>query len=104
MHILSIDWDYFVDIDAGYKSRYFPDGGNENIPEAIQNIIWQGRYAQSIVEGKDIRKIKIRKEYNELYDYLKHEQIPFHMIVESHKDCYYFVSGLQKMEMDNIEL
>lgn len=96
MELLSIDWDYFIDADANYKGKYFPDGGNENLPSMLQDFIWQDRYAQSIIEGKDIREIKVRKEYYELCDYLRHEKISLYEIAESHKDYYYFLKRLRQ--------
>jgi len=96
MNILSIDWDYFIGATAEYKAEYFPDGGNENILPWLQNVIWQSRYAQSIVQKKDIRQIKVRKEYESICEYLEYEGIPLREIAESHKNCYHFISELQK--------
>ena len=43
--ILSIDWDYFIGATATQRLMLFPDGGNENISYAIQDLIWNSRYA-----------------------------------------------------------
>lgn len=43
--ILSIDWDYFVDCSANDRFNYFPDGGNEDLPYEIQDLVWNIRYA-----------------------------------------------------------
>lgn len=43
--ILSIDWDYFIKATAFQRGTLFPDGGNENISYALQDFIWDSRYA-----------------------------------------------------------
>jgi hypothetical protein len=39
LNVLSIDWDYFINATYLERGSMFPDGGNENIPDVIKNII-----------------------------------------------------------------
>jgi len=67
-NILSIDWDYFIDISNSDKALYFPDGG-EYISQ-LMNKIWVQRY---VFENKDkMEKVYIEKDkVNVLIDWLK---------------------------------
>ena len=67
-NILSIDWDYFIDISKSDKVLYFPDGG-EYISQ-LMNQIWVQRY---VFENKDkMEKVYIEKDkINILTDWLK---------------------------------
>lgn len=49
--VLSIDWDYLIDASAETRCRLFPDGGNENLPQMLQSIIWIGRYAEQRLQN-----------------------------------------------------
>ena len=57
-NILSIDWDYFIDISKNDKVLYFPDGGEYVSP--LMNKIWVERY---VLENKDkMEKVYIEKD------------------------------------------
>ena len=42
--VLSIDWDYFIKATANEREFMFPDGGNEDLPESVQNSVWASHY------------------------------------------------------------
>ena len=66
--ILSIDWDYFCDATIEEIMRLFPDGGNENLPLFLSNIIWASRYSSSTLmqDEKGLENIEIKKQEFEL--------------------------------------
>lgn len=74
MRVLSLDWDYFIDATADERFALFPDGGNENMPYGLQNIIWNGRYmSHNNPELKQLKDIGIKQgEPTTLYKLLKH--------------------------------
>ncbi len=57
MRILSIDFDYLVATNIDTRALKFPDGGNENLPKEVQNLIWTMRYG----ENPEIAEIGILK-------------------------------------------
>lgn len=57
--ILSIDWDYFINATALQRGLLFPDGGNENLSYALQDLIWDSRY--SCGGNEDLRSIGVLK-------------------------------------------
>ena len=64
--ILSLDWDYFIKATALQRGLLFPDGGNENISYALQDFIWDSRYA-----NPELKEIGVLiKEYNTAYNIL----------------------------------
>lgn len=67
-NILSIDWDYYIDISSSDRTFYFPDGGE--YATKLMNLIWVQRY---IFENKDkVEKFYVQKEkINILTNWLK---------------------------------
>lgn len=51
LKVLSIDWDYFINATAEQRCSMFPDGGNENLPPFVQNLVWQTHYGNSDLEN-----------------------------------------------------
>ena len=43
--VLSIDWDYFVDVTAEQRVLIFPDG-HEHFGVNIYNTVWMNKYAE----------------------------------------------------------
>lgn len=41
---LTVDWDYFIAASSLQRTSLFPDGGNENIDNKIQQLAWGYRY------------------------------------------------------------
>lgn len=99
MKILSIDWDYFIDASLSERMRMFPDGGTENVPLFVQNIIWSSHYKDG-VEQIGIKE----KEYEQIKKKLSNsfESV---MIADSHKHIYDFIQHetFGKIEIVNID-
>ena len=62
--VLSIDWDFFIDATLNQRMGWFPDGGNENLPQPLLNYIWISRYSENPIETieADIESIKTCKQ------------------------------------------
>lgn len=91
---LSIDWDYFIGASAKERMLLFPDGGNENLPAFVLDIIWASRYGGSVrlaEQHKDIRKIEVigvlDKELQVLTEYIEKWGVPV-IVAESHSEAY----------------
>ena len=91
---LSIDWDYFIGASAKERMLLFPDGGNENLPAFVLDIIWASRYGGSVrlaEQHKDIRKIEgigvLDKELQVLTEYIEKWGVPV-IVAESHSEAY----------------
>lgn len=101
LNVLSIDWDYFIDATAGERSDLFPDGGNENFPYSLQDIIWSSHYATDEIlkiktDTSAIRKLKkvLKKQFGLMY-----------MIMDSHKHAYDFIiSACEEFGYDSLNL
>lgn len=97
MKILSIDWDYFINVDIKTRLSQFPDGGNENLPYFIQNIIWGSKYISNEYT-QSIEHVGVReKDYNLIIKILKNQlpNIPVDLGI-SHKGIYMFIEELLK--------
>lgn len=104
--VLSIDWDYFIDCSINFKQSYFPDGGNENLPEQILDQIWMTRYSQC----SKLKDIKVdMPEVIKLRRLLKKAINPYTKVViaDSHKDIYKHIDDLRStgipVELYNID-
>lgn len=88
MNILSIDWDYFIDVTDTQRSRLFPDGGNENLSIDIQNIIWMTHYQNPALEKiESIPECRMIKDI--IIEHVSYEKPT--MIADSHKHIYEFI-------------
>lgn len=85
MKVLSIDWDYFINATNTDRYSLFPDGGNENIPEYIRNILWVSHY-----DG-ELEKIGIKEKDLEIVKDLIAHKFDSIMIADSHKHIYEFI-------------
>lgn len=85
LKVLSIDWDYFINATAEERYSLFPDGGNEDIPYYIQDIIWTTHY-----NGK-LEQIGIKEKDLELTKGLIAGNFDKIMIANSHKHIYNFI-------------
>jgi len=94
--ILSIDWDYFIDATLDQRMEYFPDGGNEELPDYLLFQIWVNRYASSLIhhnkypESYNLRNCSTDSdELNSLYGLLAectfNKKGPGIIVAESHK-------------------
>lgn len=86
LNVLSIDWDYFIDASASDRLMLFPDGGNENLSNSIQDIIWMGRY-----NNEDLAAVKSDSTAVRLVKSILKKTDARYMIVDSHKYAYDFI-------------
>lgn len=102
MRVLSIDWDYFMDASYSERMMLFPDGGNEELPEVVQSIIWGGRYGDPRLAKIGVVKSAVAKTK----EIIKRGETgdTFYMIVDSHKHIYDFVCRIAGENSENIEV
>lgn len=74
--ILSIDFDYFLDVSTEERDTYFPKGSDE-IPKDELAYMWEERYH---IYPK-LREVGVINEYYQLKNYL--------LTLNIHKDCFY---------------
>lgn len=106
---LSIDWDYFIDATAYERAMMFPDGGNENLPDFLLDLIWISRYEGSIRAAEhrmEMRRITdigvLEKELQLLTDYLEERGLRA-VVAESHREAHdLFLSHLSAKEKFNL--
>lgn len=105
LHVLSIDWDYFIDADVAQRLQHFPDVPNEKYPPSLQNYIWTSRYA-----GDDeLLNIGVIPAAYALSKTLRHMDIPNLYICDSHTWAYAFIAqhlaqaGTQQVDLLNID-
>lgn len=96
MKILSIDWDYFIDASMSDRASMFPDGGNENLPPYIRDILWVSHY-----DG-NLEKVNIKQKDFEILKDLIANKFSKIMIADSHKHIYDFIE--QNYDDDMIEV
>lgn len=90
INILSIDFDYFQDVDSKTLLLHYPDG--IDLPEELSRFIWTSHYANPYAE-KDLLNVKIKQDkLDELMSYIKtiNNKIPV-MIASSHVKIYNFI-------------
>ena len=114
LKVLSVDWDYFVNVNSTQRALYFPVGGTENITGKLSDFIWASRYASSI-KSKEMSKekykdriresildFKVRKEYYQLRKLFKNLSMHTHvMVTDSHVGMYDFLGYLGDKYRDN---
>lgn len=90
INILSIDFDYFQDVDSKTLMMHYPDG--IDLPEELSRFIWASHYANPYAE-KELLNVKIKQDkLDELMSYIKtiNNKIPV-MIAASHVKIYNFI-------------
>lgn len=101
--VLSIDWDYFINATIEERVTLFPDGGNENLTYAIQNIIWCSRYSESCLKSIKTDR-KAISGIKKVVDSIK-ERVSCILVKDSHKWIYDFVNDeLDNNDYDGINL
>lgn len=98
MKILSIDWDYFINASKSDRIMYFPDGGNENLCEGIQNVIWGCRYLNKNLKTFGVSELEFIEKV--LLENSKNSDIIKVCVRESHKDIYPFITSKRKSLKD----
>lgn len=105
IRVLSIDWDYFIDASNDFRMSHFPDGGTENLPAKMLDLVWISRYGY-----KGLEQVKVdTSELLKLRELLRKIIKPYTKVViaDSHKDIYKYVENLSKsnlsMELYNID-
>lgn len=91
LKILSIDFDFFQDVDAETLMKCYPDG--IDLPTDITKITWGGRYSDRCPYKDKIQAVKINQSFfKQMLNILKkqNKDIPV-MIMQSHKHIYNFI-------------
>lgn len=102
INILSIDFDYFNDVDSKTLMMHYPDG--IDLPEELSSFIWANHYANPYSE-KELLNVKIKQDkLDELISYIKtiNNKIPV-MIASSHVKIYNFIHKHCNMN-DNLNI
>lgn len=98
MNILSIDWDFFMDVSDMERTMYFPDGGNEGIGLGVSTMVWLTRYLYNSLED-----IGVVKEYETLLEKLS-EYGPVKVIItDSHKWMATMCEDIEQINIWNID-
>lgn len=104
LRVLSVDWDFFVDAAMSVRMSEFPDGGNENLPSQVRNVVWAGRYVNGNLDG-----ISAKSELDDFVDALQNSILDAPpkvvWVVDSHKHLYDVVlKQLTELGKDSIQL
>lgn len=95
IRILTIDWDYFFDITSSERVALFPDGGTEDLPEAIQLLIWALHYASH----QELFDVGYKSdEFLQVSEFLKSSQFKYKSAGISHKGVYSLVNNVRFIE------
>lgn len=79
-NILSIDWDYFMDVSNKIRARSFPDSPKDlSLP--LSNMVW-GNYYTSLSE-KDLMSLKLKDDFDYLLEYIKNTDLENTIFVSS---------------------
>jgi len=101
-NILSIDWDYFIEVTDNQRACLFPDGGNEKLLKSVQNFIWCSRYAST----DKLRKISVDiDEINNLLSLIeryKKDNTQF-CVYDSHKKIKRLIEHDHSVNVFNID-
>ena len=101
MKVLSIDWDYFIDASCDDRIMYFPDGGNENMCEMLQNIVWGSRYMDKHLKTFGVRDFEFIKTV--LLKASKNSNKVKVCVRDSHKEAYPFIVSKRK-HLEGVEI
>lgn len=103
--VLSIDWDYFIKATANEREFMFPDGGNEDLPESVQNSVWASHYGNP---QYSLESIKVDKEALKMLRFILSKQNvknpPVMKVTDSHKWAYKFIQSHLKTPQQPIVL
>ena len=109
MKILSIDFDYFQNVDADTVTSCYPDG--IDLPSVVSEITWASHYSVAYTNER-LNKVGIREdELNMLYSILdiQRSDIPV-MVSYTHRHIYDFVNELTdydfstRISMTNLDM
>ena len=99
VNILSLDWDYFIDVTEEQRATMFPETGTEEIDLKTQAIIWMARYASNPqLQNVSIIENQIEALTDIIYDYSK-ENTKF-FVAESHKEISDILLECKKADED----
>lgn len=108
LRVLSIDFDFFQDVDKDTMVKCYPDG--IDLSTELSCIVWANRYANNLSE--ELKQVSINNDLlNDLYGILHSQSsnIPV-LISQSHVDIYYFIEELmsrdpkQKLSIVNVDM
>lgn len=120
--ILSIDFDYFLDVSAKERDCYFPQGSDE-IPDDLLALMWKECYVKypelanvSVINDFDILKeylltLSLPKENVDVYDSHKFiqklinrisKEDPIYVVnIDFHHDYYHYFTGSDEYNCGN---
>lgn len=104
MKVLSIDWDFFQNVDKK-TLRFYPDGLDN--PTKVTEIIWGAKYAEN---GDELREVTLSEnEYERMIELLsKQNEDCSVMIANSHVHIYDFIhehlSEDEKVNLVNVDM
>ena len=101
MHILSIDFDYFIDADIHTRNNKFPDGIDNKPKEALEND-WKEAY----LTFPEIKQIGVIPVFNNVCESLKRLQKGKVLISSTHKDIanlFSFIPLEENLEVTNFD-
>lgn len=87
-NILSIDWDYFMDVSNKIRANSFPDSPKE-MSLSLSNMVWSNYYLSPHKE--DLMSLKLKDDYNYLMEYIKNTELKNTIFASSisHLSIYY---------------
>lgn len=91
--ILSIDFDYFIDVSSEERDMYFPKGSDE-IPKEKLAAMWEKRY----LEFPELKKVGVIDEYYLFKDFLLTLNIHKENFykADTHKDIYEIIRKIPR--------
>lgn len=106
LKVLSVDWDFFIKVSNSDRFMLFPDGGREDLPKEIKNIIWESLYGANREKLESIGVVNVLKRFKHdlLYSVKKH--VPEKVVVrESHRFIYdEIVSFMESGKYSGVDL
>lgn len=98
LRVLSIDFDFFQDVDKDTLCECYPDG--IDLSTDLSCIVWASRYANDLDER--LKQVSINKHLlDDLYDilYFQSPNVPV-LVCQSHVNIYYFIEELMKEDIE----
>lgn len=89
INLLSIDWDYFINVSPSYRQSNFPEGDGDLLDSTTKKILWKERYKNiRSLQRVDIMKISYYDLVYFLNENAKYTPIVMAHWSENHKSCY----------------
>lgn len=91
LKVLSIDFDFFQDVDAHTMKYYYPDG--VDLPTNLSTIVWGSKYSKRYQYSEKISSVKINLElFAQMLTILDNQDMDTPMLItQSHVSIYDFI-------------